>query len=79
MLTADGEVVDDEVVVGPAAECGALLGDGHLLQYNSVNCYDHFWHGLILIVQSADAYPLSRCIGCALFHLRDDQHQVNTL
>ena len=48
VLTADGEVVDHDVVVGPATEGGAVLGELHLLDHDTVDGNDHFRHGRLL-------------------------------
>ena len=44
VLAADGQVVDDDVVVRPAAERGALLRDLELLDHDVVERDDEFAH-----------------------------------
>ena len=48
MLTTDGQVVDHDVVVGTAAERGAVFGELHFLDDDTVDGNDHFRHGRLL-------------------------------
>ena len=49
MFTADGQVVDDDVVIGPAAQCRALLGELHFLDHHSVDRHNYFCHERLLL------------------------------
>ena len=44
VLTTDGQVVDDDVVVGTAAEGGLVLGDLNFLDHHAIERYHQFAH-----------------------------------
>ncbi len=46
MLTADGKIVDHDIVVGTTAEGDAILGEDHLLQNLVVEKDDQLGHGI---------------------------------
>jgi len=49
VLTADGKVVDDDVVVGAPAQRGALLGQLDLFDDDAVDRNDHSGHDPLLV------------------------------
>ena len=49
VLSADGQVVDHDVVVGSPAQRGALLGQLHVFDDNTVNRHNHFCHERLLL------------------------------
>ena len=46
VFTADGQVVDHDVVVRATAERGLVLGDLHFLDHHAIEGYDQFAHTL---------------------------------
>ena len=48
VLSTDGQVVDHDVVVGTTPEGGALLGELHFLDDDTVDRHDHFGHDQLL-------------------------------
>jgi len=44
VFAADGQVVDDDVVVGAASEGGLVLGDLYFLDHHPIERYDQFAH-----------------------------------
>ena len=54
MLAADRQVVDDDVVVRPAAKRGAVFGQLDFLEDGTVQRDDHFRHGRLLSVFNRD-------------------------
>ncbi len=47
MLAADGEVINDHVIVGAAADGGALFGERHLLYYGAAFGQDDLRHSYL--------------------------------
>jgi hypothetical protein len=50
MFAADGEIVDHDIVVRAPTQRGAVLGQLHFLDDNTVDRYDHFRHGRLLFL-----------------------------